>query len=195
MNEDFLDILRALTAEGARFIVVGAHALAGHGIPRATGDLDIWVEPSAENVAKIWRALIAFGAPVQALGIGPQDFAVPGNVVQLGLPPRRPPDPDHGCRFRFGMDVASRGRHPRHHCADARIRVPDREQTRRRSRAGSRGRRRIDPIPYVPGRLKDAEADDSPKARSVTSSCVGPIAAVVRRSPSRTASRENQLAP
>jgi hypothetical protein len=89
VNEDFLDMLRALSAEGARFLVVGAHALAGHGVPRATGDLDIWVEPSVENVPRIWRALLAFGAPVQSLGVSAEDFAVPGNVIQLGLPPRR----------------------------------------------------------------------------------------------------------
>ena len=89
MNEDFLDILRALCATGARFLVVGAHALAGHGVPRATGALDLWVETSPDNIPRIWQALAEFGAPVEALGIEPQDFAAPGAVVQIGLPPRR----------------------------------------------------------------------------------------------------------
>ena len=89
MNEDFLDMLRALSAAQARFLVVGAHALAGHGFPRATGDLDIWVEASAANAERIWRALAEFGAPVAGLGVREQDFIVPGTVVQIGLPPRR----------------------------------------------------------------------------------------------------------
>ena len=51
MNEDYRDILSALVAEQARFLVVGAHALAVHGYPRATVDIDIWIEPSDENAA------------------------------------------------------------------------------------------------------------------------------------------------
>lgn len=89
MNEDFLDILRALRAYEAQFLVVGAHALAGHGVLRATGDLDIWVKISEENIPRVWRALLDFGAPVAALGIKPKDFGVVGTVVQIGLPPRR----------------------------------------------------------------------------------------------------------
>lgn len=89
MNEDFLDMLRALQAAGARYLIVGAHALAGHGIPRATGDLDIWVEATAANAARIWQALTNFGAPIEGLGIEQRDFIEPGMVVQVGLPPRR----------------------------------------------------------------------------------------------------------
>lgn len=89
MNEDFLDMLRALQAAGARYLIVGAHALAGHGIPRATGDLDIWVEASAANAARVWQALTNFGAPIEGLGIQQRDFMEPGMVVQVGLPPRR----------------------------------------------------------------------------------------------------------
>lgn len=72
-----------------RFLVVGAHALAGHGVLRATGDLDIWVNNSAENIPRIWRALVEFGAPAEALGLSPEDFSTAGTVVQIGLPPRR----------------------------------------------------------------------------------------------------------
>jgi len=89
LNEDFLDILRTLSAAGARFLIVGAHALAGHGVPRATGDLDIWVESSATNAPRVWQALVEFGAPAAALGIRETDFTTLGTVVQLGLPPRR----------------------------------------------------------------------------------------------------------
>ncbi len=89
MNEDFLDMLRALQSAGARFLIVGAHALAGHGIPRSTGDFDLWVEATPDNAARVWRALLDFGAPVAALGVRQEDFATPGLVIQIGLPPRR----------------------------------------------------------------------------------------------------------
>jgi len=89
VNEDFLDMLRALQGAGARFLIVGAHALAGHGIPRATGDLDIWVEATADNAARVWQALLDFGVPVGALGIRQRDFTTRGVVIQVGLPPRR----------------------------------------------------------------------------------------------------------
>ncbi len=89
MNEDFLDILRALSQAGARFIIVGAHALAGHGFPRATGDLDVWVEPSEENAPRIWKALQQFDAPLESLDLTPEDFLVTGSVIQIGVPPRR----------------------------------------------------------------------------------------------------------
>ena len=88
MNQDFLDLLGCLLAAGARFVVVGAHAMAVHGVPRATGDLDVWIDRDPGNVDRVWEALLRFGAPV-ALGISKTDFATPGTVVQMGLPPRR----------------------------------------------------------------------------------------------------------
>jgi hypothetical protein len=89
VNEDFRDLLAALLAEGARFLVVGAHALAVHGIPRATGDLDVWIAADAENARRVHRALIRFGAPMTAMGVSPGDLTRPEQVVQIGLPPRR----------------------------------------------------------------------------------------------------------
>lgn len=89
MNEDFLDLLRWLVEKGARFLVVGAHALAVHGVPRATGDLDVWIDRDAANVKRVWEALLRFGAPVEAMGITRGDLETPGVVVQIGLPPRR----------------------------------------------------------------------------------------------------------
>lgn len=88
-NSDFRDLLAALLAAEVRFLVVGAHALSAHGHPRATGDLDVWVEPSVENSARVWEALAAFGAPAESLGIQADDFAMPEVVVQIGVPPRR----------------------------------------------------------------------------------------------------------
>jgi hypothetical protein len=89
LNNDFLDILAALSETEAEFIVVGAHAMAVHGVPRATGDIDIWVRPDSENAKKVWKALIDFGAPVEALGLRQTDLENPGTVFQIGLPPRR----------------------------------------------------------------------------------------------------------
>jgi len=68
---------------------VGAHALALHGVPRATGDLDVWISPDAANADRVWQALLAFGAPVGDLGVKRADLEAPEVVVQLGLPPRR----------------------------------------------------------------------------------------------------------
>jgi len=87
MNPDFVDLLRAFVAADVRFLIVGAYALALHGRPRATGDLDIWVDATPENAARVMRALAAFGAPLAA--ISEADFAREGVVYQIGLPPGR----------------------------------------------------------------------------------------------------------
>jgi hypothetical protein len=63
MNRDFFDMLSALCAEGVEYLVVGAYALAAHGFPRATGDLDIWVRPTAENAERIMRPSAHSGRP------------------------------------------------------------------------------------------------------------------------------------
>jgi hypothetical protein len=60
-----------------RFLVVGAHALAVHGVPRATGDLDLWVELTPNNGARVWRALATSGAPLETLGVRETDFEQP----------------------------------------------------------------------------------------------------------------------
>ncbi|MEK7331280.1 MAG: hypothetical protein AAB290_04100 [Candidatus Eisenbacteria bacterium] len=87
MNSDFIALLRELSAAEARFLVVGAYAVTFHSRPRATGDLDLWVEPTAENAARVIRALRAFGAPLQDLSEA--DLRTPGMVYQIGVPPRR----------------------------------------------------------------------------------------------------------
>ncbi len=89
MTDDWFDILQALTDAGARFLVVGAHAMAVHGIPRGTQDLDVWVEPSPGNADRVWRALAEFGAPLEHLGLTREDLDHPGPIVQLGVPPYR----------------------------------------------------------------------------------------------------------
>lgn len=87
MNQDFVDLLRAFIDHNVNFMVVGAYALGVHGRPRATGDLDIWVEPTRENAARVMLALADFGAALDQ--ITAQDFSRPGIVFQMGLPPRR----------------------------------------------------------------------------------------------------------
>ena len=89
MNEDFTDVLSELIAARARFLVVGAHAMAVHGVPRATGHLDVWIEPGTDNARQVRSALAAFGAPVTSPGVTEGDLATPGMVVRQGLPPRR----------------------------------------------------------------------------------------------------------
>lgn len=87
MNRDFVEMLSALSAAGAEFLIVGAHALAVHGAPRATGHLDIWVRPTPENAARVWRALTEFGAPLH--DVRENDFSTRDVVFQIGLPPCR----------------------------------------------------------------------------------------------------------
>ena len=87
MNPDFVDLLRAFIGADVRFLVVGAYALAHHGRPRATGDLDVWVEPTTANAPRVVSALATFGAPMA--DITESDFATPGVVFQIGVPPGR----------------------------------------------------------------------------------------------------------
>lgn len=62
MDRDFSNMLSELSAAGADYLVVGAYALAAHGFPRATGDIDIWVRPTRENAERVVQALQKFGA-------------------------------------------------------------------------------------------------------------------------------------
>ena len=87
MNQDFLDLLRTFIDHDVRFLIVGAYALGVHGRPRATGDLDVWVDATPENAANIMRALEQFGAPLGQ--VSADDFSRPGIVFQMGLPPLR----------------------------------------------------------------------------------------------------------
>jgi hypothetical protein len=87
MNPDFVDLLRAFSAADVRFLIVGAYALALHGRPRATGDLDVWIDPTPVNAARVMCALAEFGAPVSQ--ISENDFSQPGIVYQIGVPPGR----------------------------------------------------------------------------------------------------------
>ena len=87
MNRDFVEMLSALSAAGARFLIVGAHALAAHGAPRATGDLDIWIHATPDNAARVLEALRNFGAAL--FDLTSDDLSTPDTVFQIGLPPSR----------------------------------------------------------------------------------------------------------
>jgi hypothetical protein len=87
VNRDFAEMLSALSEAGAEFLIVGAHALAAHGIARATGDIDIWVKPTRENAERVMRALVAFGAPLKDLTL--DDLTKTDTVFQIGVEPCR----------------------------------------------------------------------------------------------------------
>jgi len=87
LNSDFRDILSAFCEEKVEFMLVGAYAVAAHGLPRATGDIDLWVKCSEKNAERVWAAIMNFGAPLA--NISKQDFTTRGNVVQIGVTPRR----------------------------------------------------------------------------------------------------------
>lgn len=87
LNEDYKDMLLALSAEKARFMLIGAYALAVHGYPRATMDIDIWVMPSPQNAEAVLKALHRFGAPLHNLT--KEDLEIDGTIFQIGVAPRR----------------------------------------------------------------------------------------------------------
>ena len=71
MSPDFVEMLSALSDAEAEFLVVGAHAVAVHGQPRATGDLDLWIRATPENAARVWKALAHFGAHLDVFNPSP----------------------------------------------------------------------------------------------------------------------------
>jgi hypothetical protein len=87
LNSDFRDILSAFCEEKVDFMLVGAYAVAVHGLPRATGDIDLWISRDPVNAERVWRALSRFGAAVPDLSVN--DFSKPETVIQLGLSPLR----------------------------------------------------------------------------------------------------------
>lgn len=86
-NSDLIELLRALNAEGARYLIVGAYAFAFHGRARATTDVDLFVGSSPENAQNVWRALFAFGAPLDQLHV--TDLQVPDVFYIMGRPPNQ----------------------------------------------------------------------------------------------------------
>ena len=89
IGDDWFALLNEFLEANVRFVVVGAHAMAVHGFPRATQDLDVWIDIERDNAEKTLRALAKFGAPLDALGVTLHDLTAPGIVIQIGLPPNR----------------------------------------------------------------------------------------------------------
>ena len=87
LNEDYKDMLRALSDEKVEFLLIGAYAMAAHGYPRATMDIDIWVMPSPQNADAVLRALRRFGAALHNLT--KDDLQKDGTIFQIGVAPRR----------------------------------------------------------------------------------------------------------
>jgi len=86
-HSDFEEMLQSFDNAGVRFLVVGAYAVAAHSRPRATGDIDLWVERSEENARRIYRALAQFGAPMEQ--IDERTFVEADVIFQIGVPPVR----------------------------------------------------------------------------------------------------------
>lgn len=87
LNPDYRDLLSALSRHGVEYLLVGAYAMAAHGQPRATMDIDLWLRVSDDNARRTVAALRDFGAPPDALD--PAALLEVGTVVQLGVAPRR----------------------------------------------------------------------------------------------------------
>jgi hypothetical protein len=87
LNSDLIDLLRALNAEGAKFLIVGGYAFAVHGKLRATKDADIFIGTDPENAQRVWNALRAFGAPLEELQV--QDLTVPKTFFIMGRAPNQ----------------------------------------------------------------------------------------------------------
>lgn len=86
-NSDYKELLYWFNRNQVKYLVIGAYAVIYYVEPRFTRDLDIWVQPSQENAAAVFKALSEFGAPLEQLNITPQDFERPGQFVQIGMLP------------------------------------------------------------------------------------------------------------
>ena len=87
LNQDYKEMLSLLLDNKVEFLLVGAYALAAHGFPRATADIDIFVKPNSKNASVLYKTLEKFGAPLE--NISTDDFANPGIILQIGVAPRR----------------------------------------------------------------------------------------------------------
>ena len=87
LNQDFKEFVESLNDNQVRYLVVGGYAVALHGYPRYTKDLDVWIEISAENASRMVKALEQFG--FASLGLKESDFLAPDQIIQLGYAPNR----------------------------------------------------------------------------------------------------------
>lgn len=87
LNQDFKEFIQFLNDNHVQYLVVGGYAVAIHGHPRYTKDIDIWIETSLDNANNLLQALDQFG--FSSLGLQTQDFLTPDQIIQLGYPPNR----------------------------------------------------------------------------------------------------------
>ena len=87
LNPDYRDMLSAFADAEVDYLVIGAYAMAAHGHPRATGDIDLWVRSTSTNANRVLEALSAFGAPLAE--VDREDLQTPDTVFQIGVSPRR----------------------------------------------------------------------------------------------------------
>jgi predicted nucleotidyltransferase len=87
LNQDFKEFIQFLNDNHVRYLIVGGYAVAIHGHPRYTKDIDIWIEMSPENADNLLQALEQFG--FSSLGLQSEDFLTPDQIIQLGYPPSR----------------------------------------------------------------------------------------------------------
>lgn len=87
LDKDFREFVELLNSTNVEYLLVGGYALAAHGHPRYTGDIDFWVNPTEDNAARLMSALTQFG--FGNVGLSERDFLQPDAVVQLGYPPAR----------------------------------------------------------------------------------------------------------
>ncbi|MFN0103698.1 MAG: nucleotidyltransferase [Bryobacteraceae bacterium] len=86
-NSNFSELLSLFEELGVRYLVVGGYALMNYTEPRYTKDIDLWIQATPENGARVFQALLRFGAPLA--GIVADDFSTPGLIYQMGRPPIR----------------------------------------------------------------------------------------------------------
>jgi hypothetical protein len=87
LQKDLREFIELLNSHEVRYLIVGGHAVAFHGYPRMTGDIDFFLEVSEENARKLVAVLAQFG--FAGLGLTAKDFLEPGAIIQLGYPPHR----------------------------------------------------------------------------------------------------------
>lgn len=87
LNPDFKEFIQSLNDNQVRYLVIGGYAVALHGYPRYTKDIDIWIEMTPDNASRMVQTLAQFG--FGALNLQAEDFLAPDQVIQLGYPPNR----------------------------------------------------------------------------------------------------------
>jgi hypothetical protein len=87
LNPDFKEFIQSLNDNQVHYLIIGGYAVAFHGHPRYTKDLDVWIKPAQDNAQRLLQALDEFG--FGSLSLKEEDFIEPGQIVQLGYPPNR----------------------------------------------------------------------------------------------------------